>query len=306
MYLFNNYEVWSMPQEGEKSLSGLKKAFPKFFDAENPQPVKIHALDKMFRNVKRVSDDENRRELRPVRKAPEPTGHKAVANLIIDGKQINLQLAGSMPEVGIASKKFAPFANRIELRHGMTIPTNDPEQLFFLYYGLGVFRNGHTPSRSPMYEFYSAEEKAEVRMTDWKKKQELEALVYTQLSSDQVIKALKGLGLDISTSESINRTKLVDKVRTGNDLFKQTFYDLIKEAGTPEFAKPIPDAVSELIEEEKIKDEGGKWYSMSKVKLGEWNKTPFFDSKNENSAESRLALIEHLKINDSLLSKLIS
>jgi hypothetical protein len=45
---------------------------------------------------------------------------------------------------------------------------------------------------------------------------------------------------------------------------------------------------------------------MSKVKEGEWNKTPFFDTKEENADNSRLSLIEHLKTNDVLLNKINS
>jgi hypothetical protein len=305
MPLLNNYEVWEMPETGEISRETLRAKFPEYYNEK--KPITVHALDHLFTKVKRVQEGTNI-PMGVVRKAPEPKGYKASANIIVDGKQVALQYSDSMPIVGAFNKTFPPSGNRVQLKHGMTIREGQEDVLFFLYFGLDVFKNGYAPSRLPSFEFYKPEAKAADTISEWKKKQALENLVYNTLTTEQVATVMTGLNLELQKTDDMNRMALVGAVRAGNDLFKKLFYELTESSSKEkkEVAVDPSEIVDKQIEAGQIKDEGGKWYSMSKVKAGEWNKTPFYDTKEENADNSRLSLIEHLKTNDVLLNKINS
>ncbi len=303
--LFDNHKPFEIPETGEISREVLKTKFPEFYSGTT---VKIQALDHMWVTSKRVNKD--RMAMGVKKDPPKPTGHKAQANILIDGKQVNLQWSDTMPtQNDKGNSMFIYPANQITLKNGFQISHQKGQEdlLFFLYFGASYIMNSHNPSRSPQYEFLKPEVKAAERIEAFKKANAFEDLIYTKLTDEQVSHAMKGLGMEVKDNMDINRVALVDKVKKGGELVQSTFKDLINSVKADGKELNVSDLVQKMIDEGTIKYlDGGDWVSRSKVKADEYNKTPFYSKKNVDYDESRLSLIEHLKINTTLLDKLKS
>jgi hypothetical protein len=302
--LFDNSKPYVIPETGDYSREMLKQAFPEFYAGKT---VKINALEHLWVTSKMVNKDRMSVGIR--KDPPKPTGHKAQANLLIDGKQVNLQWSDSMPSVNDkGNATFTYPSNQIMLKNGYQIsPERGQEDLlYFLYFGASFISNSYKPGRTPQYEFVKPEVKAAERIEAFKKATEYENRILIQLTDEKVNYALKGLGMDVKDNSDINRVALLDKVKRGGDLTRETFEELVSSVKDNGSELNVSDIVQKLIDEGTIKYEDGGWIQRSKLKADEYNKTPFYNKKAVDYDESRLSLIEHLKINTTLLDKLKS
>lgn len=302
--LFDNFKPFEIPETGLISRETLKDKFPGFY---NGQTVKINALEHLWVKSKMVNKDRMAIGMRT--DPPKPTSHKTQANLIIDGRQVNLQYSDTMPAMndkGIFNFQW-PTAH-ILLKNGYQISKdrNQEDLLFFLYFGAAYIKNSYSPGRTPQYEFVNPEVKAAERIDKFKKSIAYESQILMQLSDEQVTHALKGLELKVNDNSDINRVTLLDKVKQGGDLLRKRYEELINSVNVKGEESDISDVVQKLIDDGTIRYEDGGWVQRSKLKADEYNKTPFYNKRSKDYDESRLNLIEHLKINTVLLDKLKS
>jgi hypothetical protein len=302
--LFDNYKPYEIPDKGEYSREVLKTAFPEFYQGK---VVKIHALEHTWTSSKMVNGDKMSVGVR--RDPPKPTGHKAQANLIIGGKQVNLQYSDIMPSMNDkGATTFTYPANQLIIKNGFQISyeKNQEDLLYFLYFTASYISNSFKPGRTPQYEFVKPEVKAAERIEAFKKATAYEQRILIDLSNAQIEYALKGLGMNVVDNSDMNRVALLDKVKRGGDMVRQTFEELVSSVKENGSEMNVSDVVQKLIDDGTIKYEDGGWVQRSKIKPDEYNKTPFYNKKSADYDESRLSLIEHLKINTTLLDKLKS
>lgn len=308
--LFNNFEPFQIPETGPISRAALKEAFPEFPE----ETVKLVVVPSRMKTQKRVYEKDKRNAgTRPI--PPEPTGHKAVANIVIDGKNVNLQYSEVMPTIGAFSKSFPLGANRLQLYDNFYIQSHQEDLLFFLYFGFPSIANNGVKHRSgdPIYEFYRPGASAMKKIEEWRQKNEPEALVYKQMSYTDVQRVMAGLNITPKThknkveEEAANRTLLLAKFKSGGELFKKTFHELVASSA-PVVENDAPretesELIDRLVNDDQLKEEDGAWLTRSKVNPDEWNKTAVWKSTKKGD-EARFAFIEHLKSNTTLYDKL--
>lgn len=304
--LYDNFEPFIIPETGDVSREELKKQFPDFYEGK---PVKLNAMEDRYRFEEKVKENRPTKVVMKAKKAPSSVGHKAIFHVKINGRPMALQYSQVGPESGQWGRRFPGGLQKLNIGERFQVAPHQEDLLFGLYFGAKYIANGASPDRSarPLYEFARPALKAQHTIQNWEKDNSVKKQVYHDLSQETVERVMKALGIPLGETLTNSRVTLADAVikaqKTGNETFVNLFNDLVNSKPTGIGLADMSEIVNELFEEEKIKEVTGGYVSKSKTKVGEWNKTPFWTTSLKGD-EARLALIDHLKENSQLLSKI--
>ena len=284
----------------------MQREFPEFYKG-TPLKIKVTA-SKMLR-LQKVSSQDKNGEIRTVLEAP--PGNTTKARGIIedpeDGYTYPIQYASSYPRMRDGMAAWGYPSGYITMQDGMTIQPKQNDLLFYFYFLCPFIKNNRClkPSNDPFYEFDRPEMDAKSKIDQAKSARELENTIYFDTPYDMVLKAIDGLALPKKNSEEENRVMLHDSIKNGSETFRKNAFEILDSRPKKQEVKTeetIHEMVNRLSSEGFIKNEDGIWYLRDRRGDGtKWLKTPFFESTGEKDA---FALIDHLKVNDELLSKL--
>jgi hypothetical protein len=284
----------------------MQKEFPEFYKGT---ALKIKVTPSRMLRLQKVSSNDKGGEVRNVMQAPSPTTRKA-RGLVMDPEDrytYPVQYALSYPKMSQGVATWGYPAAYVTVQDNMVVQPNQKDLLFYLYFLCPNIKGNRclTPSGDPFYEFDRPEVDAKTKIESAKSARELENMIYFDTPYDMVLKTIDGLALPKKNSEEENRVMLHDSIKNGSETFRKNAFEILDSRPKKQEVKTeetIHEMVNRLSSEGFIKNEDGIWYLRDRRGDGtKWLKNPFFESTGEKDA---FALIDHLKVNDELLSKL--
>lgn len=302
--LSNNQSV-DVPEWAEQEL---RNEFPYFF--KDKRPVVLRVKDKYKLKTYKVPSNNPDAEPRLFVQAPGASSIKTKANFYDKESDSDYTLiyTTSAPAIinGFADYQFS----RIEIADGFTIEPHQKDLLFYIHYMCPIIDNNKATYKSQgvKYEYEKKDVEAKSKISAAKAARELEDLIYFNTDYKTILKVIDGLGMAPLHTEEETRVALHDAIKNGSETFRNNAFEILnsskpKQEKSAE-GESIHELVNRLLSENYIKNEDGMWYIRDRRGDGtKWLKTPFFESAQTGS-EAAFALIDHLKVNDELLSKL--
>jgi hypothetical protein len=284
----------------------MQKEFPEFY---NGIPLKIKVTQSKMLRLQKVSSSDKDGEIRTVIEAPTGNTRKA-RGLVVDpedGYTYPVQYATTYPKRADGQISWGYPSGYTTLDNNMTVQPGQKDFLFYLYFLCPNIKGNKciNPAADPFYEFDRPEMDAKSKIDQAKSARELENMIYFDTPYEMVLKTIDGLALPKKNSEEENRVMLHDSIKNGSETFRKNAFEILDSRPKKQEVKAeetIHEMVNRLSSEGFIKNEDGIWYLRDRRGDGtKWLKNPLFESTGEKDA---FALIDHLKVNDELLSKL--
>lgn len=254
----------------------------------------------------------NQPEATPTRKVKVPEGNsrKARGAYIYGDDVLNIQYS-TIPPKGNASgiPTFSYPGNMVTLEHGFKVMPQNYALLFYLEYLCPNVKGNkcQNPSSRPFWQFEQLEADASAKIRRAKEEKDLENLVYFEASEDKINAAIRGLNLKAKNTLDMNRVYLLEKIKTGNELFKTNAMAILKEE-VKEASGPVEsesELLNRMLESGHIKFEEGKWYRKDKRGDGQkWLQKPFYEDTEMVLETAFFNLVTHLKENKKMIEDL--
>lgn len=302
--LSNNQPV-DVPEWAEQEL---RNEFPYFF--KDKRPVVLRVKDKYKLKTYKVPSNNPDAEPRLFVQAPGASSIKTKANFYDKESESDYTLIYTTSAPAIINGSANYQSSRIEIADGFTIQPHQKDLLFYIHYMCPIIDNNKSTYKSQgvKYEYEKKDVEAKSKISAAKAARDLENLIYFDTEYKIILKVIDGLGMAPLHTEEETRVALHDAIKNGSETFRNNAFEILnsskpKQEKSAE-GESIHELVNRLLSENYIKNEDGMWYIRDRRGDGtKWLKTPFFESAQTGS-EAAFALIDHLKVNDELLSKL--
>jgi hypothetical protein len=302
--LSNNQPV-DVPEWAEQEL---RNEFPEFF--ENKRPIILRVKDEYKLKTYKVPTNNTDSDPILMINTPGATSLKSKGNFYDQETESEYTLMYTTSAPSNIGGSYSYQNTRVQIGDGFTIQPHQKDLLFYVHYICPIVEGNKSlhKTQGVKYEYEKKGVAAKSKISTARAARELEDLIYFNLDYTTVLKVIEGLGLKPLFTEDETRVMLYDSVRAGSETFKKNAFEII-DSVKPRETKPsteesIHELVNRLVSEEYIKNEDKMWYIRDRRGDGtKWLKSAFFES-TQTGSEAAFALIDHLKVNEELLSKL--
>jgi hypothetical protein len=302
--LSNNQPV-DVPEWAEQEL---RNEFPEFF--ENKRPIILRVKDEYKLKTYKVPTNNTDSDPILMINTPGATSLKSKGNFYDQETESEYTLMYTTSAPSNIGGSYSYQNTRVQIGDGFTIQPHQKDLLFYVHYICPIVEGNKSlhKTQGVKYEYEKKGVAAKSKISTARAARELEDLIYFNLDYTTVLKVIEGLGLKPLFTEDETRVMLHDSVRAGSETFKKNAFEII-DSVKPRETKPsteesIHELVNRLVSEEYIKNEDKMWYIRDRRGDGtKWLKSAFFES-TQTGSEAAFALIDHLKVNEELLSKL--
>jgi hypothetical protein len=302
--LSNNQPV-DVPEWAEQEL---RNEFPEFF--ENKRPIILRVKDEYKLKTYKVPTNNTDSDPILMINTPGATSLKSKGNFYDQETESEYTLMYTTSAPSNIGGSYSYQNTRVQIGDGFTIQPHQKDLLFYVHYICPIVEGNKSlhKTQGVKYEYEKKGVAAKSKISTARAARELEDLIYFNLDYTTVLKVIEGLGLKPLFTEDETRVMLHDSVRAGSETFKKNAFEII-DSVKPRETKPsteesMHELVNRLVSEEYIKNEDKMWYIRDRRGDGtKWLKSAFFES-TQTGSEAAFALIDHLKVNEELLSKL--
>lgn len=286
----------------EWATKEMKELYPEFYAGK---PLVLSSLRK--NKVRLVDTNDRESGGRTILKAPDVSGHKAIGSVLQPDKTVlNFRYGRYAPSMNNGQLNFAYPNGVVDLHDRFQVNETQEDLLFYLTYGCRAIEGNKAGGKNPMYKFERIGADSLAKIKDFNRNKKLEDFIYNQLDYNVLLNAFQILNIpatvidgDSEGTQSANRIKAYDYVRTASETAKQNILDLLgfeKKTGASVVEEDPNTLVNRLINEGKIAIGDMGWYE--KDKRGEGNKLkskPFFETVTADADVARFALVDFFK-----------
>lgn len=305
LFDLSNNKAVDVPKWAEQEM---KNDFPYFFNEKRPVILRIKDQYK----IKSYKVPTNNSDAEPILMIQSPGAFsvKTKGNFYDNESESEHTLLYTSSAPSNINGVYKYSGSRINIGDGFTIQPHQKDLLFYLQYVCPMVDGNKSlhklGSRKFVYEQKDVAATSKIKSA--RSARELENLIYFDVEYKTILKAAEGLGMKPLFTEDETRVALHDAIKNGSETFKKNAFEII-DSVKPRETKPsteesIHELVNRLVNENYIKNEDEMWYIRDRRGDGtKWLKSAFFES-TQTGSEAAFALIDHLKVNEELLSKL--
>lgn len=305
LFDLSNNQAVDIPEWAEQEL---RNEFPYFFNDKRPVVLKVKDQHKL--KIYKVPTNNADAEPILMISSPGPSSIKSKGNFYDKETESEYTLMYTTSAPSNINGSYSYQNTRVQIGDGFTIQPNQKDLLFYVHYICPLVEGNQSINKSSgvRYEYEKKDIEAKSKISTARAARELEDLIYFNLDYTTILKAVDGLGLKPLFTEDETRVMLHDSIRAGSETFRKNAFEII-DSVKPRETKPstdesIHELVNRLVSEDYIKNEDKMWYIRDRRGDGtKWLKSAFFES-TQTGSEAAFALIDHLKVNEELLSKL--